>query len=99
MISRRRKQKLAHQRSTGQNALARDLEGWAGARRWAGGRWRGGGRDEIEGLDERGEAPPPYMPKVPERAVIGNGGEHGIPLRGLGEQRKPPDYQETATPR
>lgn len=93
-ISRRRKRNLAQLRSTGQNALARDLEGWPGSRRGTGStrRWRGGRVEE--GLDERGEPPPPYVHKVPEGAVLRDGGESGVPLRDLGGERKPPDYQE-----
>lgn len=47
-----------------------------------------------EGLDERGEPPPPYVPKEPEGAVVRDGVERGIPLRDLGGESKPPDYQE-----
>jgi hypothetical protein len=45
-----------------------------------------------EGLDERGEAPPPYLPKELEAAVLrGEAVElHG----GSREEMKPPDYQE-----
>lgn len=98
ILARRRKQKIAHMRSTGQNALAQDLEGWPGARRWVGGNWGGRSRENRreDGLNEQGEAPPPYMPKEPEEAVVraeGIGG--GIMLREIrGEDRKPPDYHE-----
>ncbi len=53
-----------------------------------------------EGLNERGEAPPPYVPRVPAEAVIRDDGvERGVPLRDLGE-RKPPDYHpEGSIPR
>ena len=47
----------------------------------------------IEGLNERGEAPPPYMPGQPPSAVHINGGPSAVgdplPLQTLG---KPPDY-------
>lgn len=45
-----------------------------------------------EGLDERGDAPPPYVPRELEAAVIrGEAVELG---RGSQEERKPPDYRE-----
>ena len=82
-LLRRRRQRQAHYRSDGQSALARDLETWPGPRRR--------GRRE-EGLDERGEPPPPYVPKELETAVIrGEAVELGQRSR---QERKPPDYQE-----
>ena len=101
-LSRQRKANLARRQSTQQDALALDVtgSGW----RSAPGRWRrhyGGSRDlrsrEEEGLNERGEAPPPYL-KEPE-AVHVNGRAHvdGVELmpwsRG-GLNVKPPDYEE-----
>lgn len=80
---------MAYLRTTGQTALARDLEGWPGARSRRG----TASSDRQEGLDERGEAPPPYAHKMPEEAVLREGGERGVPLREL-EERKPPDYEE-----
>ena len=64
VLHRRRKDKRARSRNVQQDALARDIEGWAGRRRWIYG-GRGAGPDDAalqpeEGLDERGEAPPPY---------------------------------------
>ena len=47
-----------------------------------------------EGLNERGEPPPPYVQKVPEGAVLRDDVERGVPLRDLSGERKPPDYQE-----
>ena len=85
-LVRRRRQKQAHYRSDGQSALARDLETWPGPRRRA--------RRE-EGLDERGEPPPPYVPKELEAAVIRG---EAVELSQRGRQaRKPPDYQEART--
>ena len=98
VLARRRKQKIAHLRSRGQNALAQDLVGWPGTRRWVVGSWSGRYRENgrEEGLNEQGEAPPPYMPKEPDGAVVraeSSGG--GIMLRDLGgNDRKPPDYRE-----
>lgn len=103
----RKKQQM---RLSGQNALARDLEGWPSARRFLHGRL-GRNQNPIqsrtqtrreEGLDENGEAPPPYQPKT-EVAVSHEPvaeGEHtstiAIPLRTLqrnsNEQMRPPVY-------
>jgi hypothetical protein len=65
-ISRRKKRKAAQLRSHGQRALARDVEGF---RARLGRGWPGAGNASVntidgrdEGLDERGEAPPPYVP-------------------------------------
>jgi hypothetical protein len=60
-ITRRRKQKAALIRSQGQLALARDIEGWRG--HFGVGRITRSSHisDREEGLDERGEAPPPYV--------------------------------------
>ncbi|MCJ1365385.1 hypothetical protein MMC16_004506 [Acarospora aff. strigata] len=102
---RRRKQKRAASRNNRHNALARDLEGWLGNRRWVsyggnGGRgWRdvigggGGGQGQRqEGLDERGEAPPPYEYVLEEPGpvrVVGRSrsgsGEGGGQTRGRGD--------------
>lgn len=51
-----------------------------------------------EGLDERGEAPPPYMPAEPPPARLdtgnnSNGYNAPIPLRTMERDAgKPPDY-------
>jgi hypothetical protein len=100
---KRRKQQL---RLSGQRALARDLEGWAGTRRLMHGRY---GRHyasahtmRVEGLDEHGEAPPPYHPKhnVTIRAVPDPGNDVAIPLRTLkredSDRRQPPEYSSGA---
>lgn len=53
----------ARLRVSGQDALARDLNGWVDSRTWVNGAWRMDlthTRDD-EGLDERGEAPPAYQ--------------------------------------
>ena len=101
-LVRRRRRKVARSRNNGQNALAQDLEGWAGGRRWGHNRWRSGGVHEPraeEGLDERGEAPPPYLPGEPPPVHLDNGNSpHGddapIPLRAMHrDEGKPPDYE------
>ena len=93
-LSRKRKANQARQHTTQQDALAMDLNGWR--------RWRRGGagsrelriRDE-EGLNERGEAPPPYI-KEPERVHVRDREEGDMELEDW-ERRspgKPPDYRE-----
>ncbi|KAF1957203.1 hypothetical protein CC80DRAFT_375639, partial [Byssothecium circinans] len=102
-VHKRRKRRKEAMRLSGQNALARDMDGWINTRRWLHGTQRHNQTAAFvrrEGLDERGEAPPPYQPKsegtisvVPER-----GGVEGlaIPLRSLSrediEQARPPEY-------
>ncbi|KAF2840210.1 hypothetical protein M501DRAFT_915519, partial [Patellaria atrata CBS 101060] len=64
VLHKRKRKAKALSRNSGQAALARDLDGWINTRRFINGRWRGGGpntvRRQEEGLDENGEAPPPY---------------------------------------
>lgn len=72
-----RKRRKAFQRyhSNRQQALARDVNAWDpmhSRRRYWQGRWRSGEVSREEGLNEEGEAPPPYMPKQDERE--GNAG-------------------------
>ncbi|KAF2003663.1 hypothetical protein P154DRAFT_394634, partial [Amniculicola lignicola CBS 123094] len=66
-IERRRRRQKESMRLSGQQALARDLDGWVDTRRWMHGRWRqnlpAAMMRREEGLDEHGEAPPPYEPK------------------------------------
>ncbi|KAL8644759.1 MAG: hypothetical protein Q9210_007091 [Variospora velana] len=108
-IIKRRRQKLARSRLNGQRALALDIERSSGSGPWGPGRLRmprptarhHPPQRREEGLDERGEAPPPYIPKEPEPAHTGGAQWSGlpagseIPLRDLGGfDRKPPDYNE-----
>lgn len=88
----RRRRKAARLQGTRQLLLARDMQAWTGARRWVHTRWRSEPR--VEGLDERGEAPPPYLPERPAEthAASGSRGTEGpIPLQ---DMHKPPDYEE-----
>ncbi|KAL8731024.1 MAG: hypothetical protein Q9166_003675 [cf. Caloplaca sp. 2 TL-2023] len=103
LFARRQRQKIAQRRQNGQRALARDLERWGGGGPWGPGRFRqprsnGGGTRQPrreEGLDERGEAPPPYVPKEPESAHVRADPPHDIPLQDLSDMdHKPPDYDE-----
>ncbi|KAF2110695.1 hypothetical protein BDV96DRAFT_500757 [Lophiotrema nucula] len=107
-LHRRRKRRKELMRLSGQNALARDLDGWVNSRRWMYGRWRHNQAAAFvrqeEGLDENGEAPPPYQPKgettvsqsnaTPDRQATN---DIMIPLRTLSrdeiERTRPPEYR------
>ncbi|MCJ1227229.1 hypothetical protein MMC12_003884 [Toensbergia leucococca] len=108
-LVRRRRNKVARSRVRGESALAQDVEGWTGRRPW-GRPWRSPnsrGLTVEEGLDERGEAPPPYMPAFPpavahsdNRRDISYEGSQGqtIQLQNIStEGAKPPDYVEAST--
>ena len=76
----------------------------AGHRRGWQGRWRSAELSREEGLNEHGEAPPPYLPKrrSGEQQRQGEEGGNGpaIPLDTLSRDDvglKPPDYSETST--
>lgn len=66
-VRRRKRLQKEQMRLSGQNALARDLDGWANSRRWLHGTWRQNQNATLtrhdEGLNEQGEAPPPYQSK------------------------------------
>jgi hypothetical protein len=112
-IHRRKKQRKARLRNSGQNALARDLNGWSQPRRWMHGvaPWRTDGplnTAREEGLNELGEAPPPYIKETQireRRLSVGNASaeellaEPAIPLRTLSrderDRLKPPDYESS----
>ena len=96
-------------RLSGQDALARDLDGWVNTRRWMHGAWRHNQTAAFvrreEGLNEHGEAPPPYQPKSEvtvgqEDAGTAQDSASGltIPLRTLSrdaiEGSRPPEYEE-----
>ncbi|ORY07671.1 hypothetical protein BCR34DRAFT_452086, partial [Clohesyomyces aquaticus] len=105
-IHRRRKRRKEQMRLSGQHALARDLDGWVNTRRWMHGGWRhnqSGFVRREEGLDEHGEAPPPYEPKGETSVAVGGANSTGegtadisIPLRTLQrddiERSRPPEY-------
>ena len=68
----------------------------------------GGG---IEGLDERGEAPPPYVPRSKPPSIRtadgrgsidggnGNGEGEAVELRRMNAENNPPGYHEAANRR
>ncbi|PVH99574.1 hypothetical protein DM02DRAFT_430715 [Periconia macrospinosa] len=103
-IQKRRRQRKEQTRAGGQNALARDMEGWVNTRRWFHGSWRQNQTAVFvrreEGLNEQGEAPPPYQPNsnipVPRHQDAASG--LAIPLRAVSrqdhEQGTLPEYRE-----
>lgn len=99
IIARRRRTKNARSQIRQQDALAMDLERWpGGGRRWGAARWRfhnvGGEMRGEEGLDERGEAPPPYLAKPDP---VHRGGGESVDLGDLRTvEGKPPGYEYRA---
>lgn len=103
VVFRNKRRAIAQHRNGRQDALAQDLTTWyplrSGRRYWQG-RWRPAEVSREEGLNEEGEAPPPYMPKTPdEEARAGESGAGGpaVPLQTLSREDaglKPPDYSE-----
>lgn len=92
-VARQRRKRVSHMRNNQRSILARDLEVWPG-RRVGGGMWRFNGTEprEQEGLDERGEAPPPYI-KQPDPVHQTDG--PATELHDLSRSElKPPDYDE-----
>ncbi|KAI4698654.1 hypothetical protein J4E81_005265 [Alternaria sp. BMP 2799] len=91
LIHRRRVRHLTVRRQNGQQAPARDAEAWPGTRRLLHGRYRATNSvllRQTEGLDEHGEAPPPYQPKseassttiaIPLRVLSANESERSLP--------------------
>jgi hypothetical protein len=102
---RKRARKMAF-RNSGQNALARDLDGWTSSRRWMHGHRREESRvvRTEEGLNEYGEAPPPYIHAAKtgqDQEGQVEGSQIQIPLRTLSTNEferpatgKPPGYGE-----
>ncbi|KAB8737518.1 hypothetical protein FH972_026477 [Carpinus fangiana] len=101
----RRKAILLNRR---QSALQQDATGWPTTRRWLHGNRRQGSDDireyyhREEGLDARGEAPPPYMPgnNNEPRQQPGDPAHLTVPQAALTRDspHKPPEYQATVTP-
>lgn len=110
-LHRRRKRRKEQMRLSGQHALARDLDGWINTRRWFHGTWRHNQTAAFvrreEGLNEHGEAPPPYQAKSDVTVAHTAGAPHdsisglSIPLRTLSrddiENIRPPEYRETVS--
>lgn len=89
-------------RSQSQRALARDVEGWRTRFRAGLGNNTGREDEREEGLDERGEAPPPYAPGSKPPSIRSHerrstdGGEE-VELRSLSVGHNPPGYHEAAS--
>jgi hypothetical protein len=109
--TRNRRKRLLQLQNNREDALNRDVhryDRYGNNRGWI--PYYGHGRGFMrhprreEGLDERGEAPPPYMPDRPPPAAFRDGGvchDHmrGVPLQDIpSDQRKPPDYTIHTTP-
>ncbi|KAF2749858.1 hypothetical protein M011DRAFT_278682 [Sporormia fimetaria CBS 119925] len=110
-IRRRRKRRKLMLRLSGQNALAQDLDGWSNTRRWMRGFWRAEQPAIVrpeEGLNEHGEAPPPYQPTAPSVTEVSPAAiqdlSNGLtlPERVLSTRRaeaiQPPQYEELHNP-
>ncbi|KAF2196137.1 hypothetical protein GQ43DRAFT_476590 [Delitschia confertaspora ATCC 74209] len=112
MLHRSRKRRKERYRQHATNALARDLDGWSTTRRWMHGGWRNNrgepDRGTEEGLNENGEAPPPYEPPKASRVEVNEDGgsmeQEGygrvgitVPMRTLVREDvgrvRPPDYE------
>jgi hypothetical protein len=105
-IGRRKKRKAALLRTHGQTALARDVAGFRRFGRSTNSGSVGRHRERREdGLDERGEAPPPYVEGMkPPSISAGSVGrersghtEEGVELQtlsGSGTVHEPPGYHE-----
>ena len=91
LIHRRKVRRRALWPQNGQQASARDVEAWPGTRRLLHGRCRATNSvllRQTEGLDEHGEAPPPYQAKsevssttiaIPLRILSADGSERSLP--------------------
>lgn len=101
---RRKLRVLMHHGHDTRGAEAFQRRDLAGRRYWQGRGWGSANASREEGLNEHGEAPPPYVPKTPEeeegRREAGQQAADGgpaIPLQTLsreGAGLKPPDYEE-----
>jgi hypothetical protein len=103
-INRRRIKRKERMRLSARNALAQDMEGWIDTRRWYHGAWRPNQTGTFirrdEGLNEHGEAPPPYRPKGEVTITQDPATGLSIPLSTLSREHidagRPPEYRETA---
>lgn len=109
LFIRKRHRARLRTRYSQQEALTRDLGGarpgggWSNwhpertrGRYWQG-RWRSAEASREEGLNEAGEAPPPYVPKRRSEEAQREATEPAVPLQTLsrdGAGLKPPDYSE-----
>lgn len=102
-LTYKRKKKLGvFLQQSRESALQRDLNSWdpiRARRRYWQGRWRSADISHEEGLNEHGEAPPPYMPKTrdEESGPQSTSNEPAVPMQTLSREQaglKPPDYME-----
>ncbi|PSN73432.1 hypothetical protein BS50DRAFT_582969 [Corynespora cassiicola Philippines] len=104
-LHRRRRLRKEQMRMNGQTALERDLDGWVNTRRWFHGTWRHNQPPAImrreEGLDENGEAPPPYQPSTGVTVAPttqGPASNLAVPMtsisRGDLQLPRPPEYHD-----
>ncbi|CAO2655543.1 Nn.00g043460.m01.CDS01 [Neocucurbitaria sp. VM-36] len=106
-LQRQKKRRKELTRLGAQDALARDMEGWTNTRRFMHGRYARNHQAAFirreEGLDEHGEAPPPYQPKneateaqEPVEAAQTAASRVTIPLRTVAkdviDRSRPPAY-------
>lgn len=94
---RKRRRALQNYHNNRQQALARDVNAWDpmhSRRRYWQGRWRSGEVSREEGLNEEGEAPPPYMPKQDE----GDGNAASHTAEGQAAHGEATETQEPAIP-
>lgn len=95
----RRKKRLAAMYGRG-GALQQDVNAWDSTRprrRYWQGRWHSTETSREEGLNEHGEAPPPYMPKGRDEQDGQTMNGPAVPLQALSREQaglKPPDYVE-----
>ncbi|KAH7135039.1 hypothetical protein B0J11DRAFT_412723, partial [Dendryphion nanum] len=103
LVRRRKRRQKEQMRLRGQNALARDLEGWSNSRRWMHGTWRHNHTSALvrreEGLNEHGEAPPPYHPKNNITTVHNSSGGAPDAMAGLTAPLRTLSRDEAELPR
>ena len=102
-VFRRNQKRKFQSNSARQTALAQDLDGWPNTRRWNHGNWRSDRNRQYnmyarreEGLDELGQAPPPYQ-SAGGGHPVDTSTRMAVPAPAFTAQdagHKPPDYHE-----
>jgi hypothetical protein len=107
-LGRRKRRKTALMQSHGRRALARDVEGWRsrlGVGRPSASSHTIGRAAREDGLDDRGEAPPPYVPRSKSPSIrsqelrrpttsLSHAQGEVIELAGVHGDANPPGYHE-----